>query len=211
MKYSQTLKSYKYNIAERHSCFDSYVHKVLSNDTDRDALLRSISPETAKVNKMHALIDHCLKSEERAHTFLKIFTKLDPDLYTELKRHGPRGKFVRKEAPAVDLTALVRSALGAKVCDLYTITGRVENQWILIIWPALEVLVTTGQLLPEEYSEFELNKHNHPAMVKQLERICDDTEIPEPNRRFISLVVNSFNMHMFHLAGISMQDVFVFV
>lgn len=122
---------------------------------------------------------------------------------------------VRKDPPVVKLTDKVRAALGDKIHHLWSMTMTPSyNRRITDIMSALDLLVFHSQLLPEERAEFQLNRNNGYAMIVQLEEMCRDTTIPEPNRKFISLVVSSFNMHVFDIPNnikMRMGDVFVYV
>lgn len=110
------------------------------------------------------------------------------------------------------LTDKVRMTLGDKVHDLWSMTMiPFYNQRITSIVPALDVLYVYDQLLPKEYAEFRVNSNDCKAMIVQLEEMCWDTTIPESSRNFISLVVSSFNMHVFDIPNImSMEDVVLF-
>lgn len=113
------------------------------------------------------------------------------------------------------LTDKVCTALGDKVHDIWSmIMIPACSRRITVIMSVLDVLVPHDQLLPEERAEFWLNRNNDNAMIKQLEDMIRDTTIPEPNRKFIALVVSSFNMHVFDIPNIitmRMNDVFVYV
>jgi hypothetical protein len=100
------------------------------------------------VRSIHKVIEHCLKTEERAERFLKVLCERRT-VYDDLKTHGPQGKFgdiysemkawngsspahklkhfcvflsVRKDPPAMELTEEVCTALGHKVRDLRSMT-----------------------------------------------------------------------------------------
>jgi hypothetical protein len=122
---------------------------------------------------------------------------------------------VRKDPPVVKLTDKVRAALGDKIDHLWSMTMIPSySQRITDIMSALDLLVFHSQLLPEERAEFQLNRGHDHAMIVQLEDMCWDTTIPEPNRKFISLVVSSFNMHVFDIPNVikmRMEDVFEYV
>ena len=79
------------------------------------------------------------------------------------------------------------------------------------IWDAVNVLQVREQLLPEEYLDFKTYKDDNSAMLKLLKRLCSDITISSPSRRFISLVVSSFNMYVFGLPRMTSKDVFAFV
>ncbi len=110
------------------------------------------------------------------------------------------------------LTTTVHAALGDRVSDLWRMTLLPSyNQRITSIMPAIDVLEYHGQLLPEEYAEFLQNYNDIYAVIKQLEELRSNTTIPKATRQFISLVVSSFNMHVFDLFRMSMKDVFTYV
>lgn len=118
---------------------------------------------------------------------------------------------VRAAPPAVEITHKAHAALGEKVEDLWnmmTLPRYTKN--ITNIWPLLDTLMAHGQLLPEEHEEFMINRDDRIVMIKHLEYLCKDTSIPAGNRRFMSLVAASCNMHVFGILDMSTEDVLVF-
>ena len=118
---------------------------------------------------------------------------------------------VRAEPPAVEISHKARAELGERIQDLENaiVSPRYTNN-IANIFPALDVLMSYGQLLREEYEEFIINHDDCHAMRRQLQDMYRDTNIPQTNRSFISLVVASCNMHVFKIIGMNLNDVLVF-
>lgn len=240
--YCQSLKRSKDDIAERHYDFTTISNKVLTKDPEGVDLLSSFHSKSNPVKMMHKVIEHCLKTEDRAERFLNVLLESNRCLYVDLVHRGPQGRAgeynhmytqikgytrstlvgnlihigmcvsVRKDPPAVQLTDKARTALGDKVCDLWTMPMQPSyNKNITSIMPALDVLYDKNQLLPEEFAEFRVNQDDHNSMIVKLEELCLDITIPEPSRRFIALVVSSCNMHVFGIPNLmSMEDVIVF-
>ncbi|KAA8578418.1 hypothetical protein FQN60_018708 [Etheostoma spectabile] len=190
--YVQQLEKYKHDIAERLGCFARIVDEVLYDDHDGQELLMSCRGKANAVRMTYTVIDHCLQSEKRAERFLKVLQRTNPYLYAELTKCGPRGKFDRAEPPAVEITDKARTALGESIEDLGNMMMlRSYTKDITNIWPVLDVLMAYGQLLPEEHDEFMINRGDRIVMIRQLEYMCRDPNIPGSNRRFISLVAAS--------------------
>ena len=118
---------------------------------------------------------------------------------------------VRAAPLAVEITNKAQAALGERVEDLQNMmTLPCYTMNITNIWPILDTLMAHGQLLPEEHEEFMINRDDRNVMIKHLEYLCSQTSIPEGNRRFISLVAASCNMHVFGILDMSTEDVLVF-
>lgn len=89
----QLLNSYKEDIAERHRGFRSISDPVLTKRPEGENLLGSFHSKSNTVTMMHKVIEHCLKTEERAERFLKVLCETHPCLYYDLQNHGPQGSF----------------------------------------------------------------------------------------------------------------------
>lgn len=112
----------------------------------------------------------------------------------------------------MEITDKARAALGGSIKDLGNMMMlRSYTKDITNIWPVLDVLMVYRQLLPEEHDEFMINRGDRIVMIRQLEYMCRHPSIPGSNRRFISLVAASCNMHVFGNLFMSMDDVLVFV
>ncbi|XP_030266921.1 uncharacterized protein LOC115578186 [Sparus aurata] len=208
----QMLQAWKHDIAEKPHGIGRFLDHSLT-DSESDAELRDCyRAKENPVKLMRKVIDRCLESEESALKFLRVLFQVQRFLYLALLKDGPRGKSVRRDPPVVELTEKVRSALGDKVEHLKNVTtAPLYRNRILRVNCALDLLMTYGQLLPEEYAELRLNQHHAAAMTRLLHKLCSDTAIPRANREFISLAVASFNLHVFDLPIMPMNDVLVFV
>ncbi|XP_030296346.1 uncharacterized protein LOC115595708 [Sparus aurata] len=208
----QMLLGWKHDIAEKHHGIGRFLDHILTDSESDAELLDCYHAKENPVKLMYKVIDRCLESEESAMKFLWVFFQMQTLLYLDLLKDGPRGKFVRRDPPVVELTEKVRSALGDKVEHLKNVTATpLYKNRILNVKCALDVLMTHNQLLPEEYAEFGVNKRSTTAMIRLLQKLCSDTAIPQANREFISLVVASFNLHVFDLPTMPLNDVLVFV
>ena len=97
MSSQRMLNLYKDDIAERHVCSRQLLEMVLANDCDEDNLLASYGSKTNSVRMMYKLIEHSLKTNERANTFLTVARQLNGYLFKDLEETGPRGKFGEKK------------------------------------------------------------------------------------------------------------------
>jgi NAD(P)H-nitrite reductase large subunit len=67
--------------------------ELLRKDPDVTDLLSSYHSNMNRVKMMRKVIEHYLKTEERAERFVKILHELEPRLCDDLKEHRPQGRF----------------------------------------------------------------------------------------------------------------------
>ena len=104
------------------------------------------------------------------------------------------------------------AALGQNVEDIFKMPLLSRyNRRITTILPAVDVLLTYDQLLPEECADLRTYQDDRNTLITLLKTLCGDVNISEPSRRFISLVISSYNMFVFDVHRISAEAVFAFV
>ncbi|KAK2811727.1 hypothetical protein Q5P01_000160 [Channa striata] len=198
------LEKCKHDIAERHTFVEGlldYWEGMMLPEAPRYE-----HGSTNPVRYMHEMVALCLATEDYARSFLVILKTVNPCLFEDLVERGPQGKMVRKEPPPrMHLTAKVKSVLreqGVEEEVLHQCILNPENHGRIAsssIMSALDVLIQHDLILPEETYEVTrpMGKGNPDEACRFLRSLCESPGVGDETRRFVGLVVASYNMHIF--------------
>ncbi|KAK2813039.1 hypothetical protein Q5P01_000904 [Channa striata] len=148
---------------------------------------------TNPVRYMRVMVALCLATEDYARSFLVILKTVNPCLFEDLVERGPRERWRRSKA------CYGARRGGGRVTSVYPEPenhGRIASSSIM---SAGRVLIRHDLILPEETYEVTLpmGKGNPDEACRFLRSLCESPGVGDETRRFVGLVVASYNMHAF--------------
>lgn len=118
-------------------------------------------------------------------------------------------QFLVRSTSRLGIKPLAREKLGSNtqvawnlIKDVHLYKPKITN-----VWPAIETMQLFDYLLPEEFIEFRLLRDKPGDLLTQLHLLC--YTIPTETAECMSLILASYNMHLFGIWGMDSSDVFV--